>query len=91
VTVEVTAAALNVDIVNGPARSAPLELAGRGGTGLLGMSERVTARGGQLSAGPVPGGGRRVAASLRDQRLPGEEPPSVRADGLVLPNESDGV
>jgi signal transduction histidine kinase len=64
VTLEVTAAGLNVDITNGPARSAPLELGGRGGTGLLGMTERVKAHGGQFSAGPVPGGGWRVAASL---------------------------
>jgi signal transduction histidine kinase len=64
VTLEVTASGLNVDIINGPARSAPLELDGRGGAGLLGMTERVKAHGGQLSAGPVPGGGWRVAASL---------------------------
>src|SRR5580658_8502162 len=64
VTLEAAAAGLTVDITNGPARSAPLELDGRGGAGLLGMTERVKAHGGQLSAGPVPGGGWRVAASL---------------------------
>jgi len=64
VNLEVTATGLNVDIVNGPARSAPLELDGCGGAGLLGMTERVKAHGGQLSAGPVPGGGWRIAASL---------------------------
>jgi signal transduction histidine kinase len=65
VTLEVTATGLNVDIINGPARSAPLELEGcGGGAGLPGMAERVKAHGGQLSAGPVPGGGWRVAASL---------------------------
>jgi signal transduction histidine kinase len=64
VTLEATATGLNVDITNGPARSAPLELDGYGGAGLLGMTERATAHGGQLSAGPVPGGGWRVAASL---------------------------
>jgi signal transduction histidine kinase len=64
VTLEVTAAGLNVDIINGPARSAPLELDGCDGAGLLGMTERVKAHGGHLSAGPVPGGGWRVAASL---------------------------
>jgi signal transduction histidine kinase len=65
VTVEMTATGLNIDIINGPARSAPLELDGRGGgAGLLGMTERVKARSGQLSAGPVPGGGWRVAVSL---------------------------
>jgi signal transduction histidine kinase len=65
VTLEATATGLNVDITNGPARSAPLELAGcGGGVGLPGMAERVKAHGGRLSAGPVPGGGWRVAASL---------------------------
>jgi signal transduction histidine kinase len=64
VALEATAAGLNVDITNGPARSAPLELDGRGGAGLPGMTERVEAHGGQLSAGPLPGGGWRVAASL---------------------------
>jgi signal transduction histidine kinase len=65
VTLEVTAADLYIDIINGPARSEPLELDSRGGgAGLLGMTERVKAHGGQLSAGPVPGGGWRVAARL---------------------------
>jgi signal transduction histidine kinase len=64
VTLEATATGLNVDITTGPARSAPLELDGRGGAGLPGMTERVSAHGGQLSAGPVPGGGWRIAASL---------------------------
>jgi signal transduction histidine kinase len=64
VTLEATATGLNVGITNGPARSAPLEPDGYGGAGLLGMTERAKAHGGQLSAGPVPGGGWRVAASL---------------------------
>ena len=71
VTLEVTATGLNVDIINGPARSAPLELDGCGGAGLPGMTERVNAHGGQLSAGPVPGGGWRVAASLPEARPAG--------------------
>jgi len=44
------------------------ELDGCGGAGLLGMTERVKAHGGQLSSGPVPGGGWRVAASLPSGR-----------------------
>jgi signal transduction histidine kinase len=64
VTLDLTAADLNVDIINGPPRSAPLELDGRGGAGLLGMTERVKAHGGQISAGPAPGGGWRITASL---------------------------
>jgi signal transduction histidine kinase len=71
VTLEVTAAGLNLDIINGPARSAPLEL--DGGAGLLGMTERVKAHDGQLSAGPVPGGGWRVAASLPSAPAPAAE------------------
>ena len=67
VTLEVTATGVDVDITNEPARSAPLELDGRGGAGLLGMTERARAHGGQLSAGPGPGGGWRVAASLPAQ------------------------
>ena len=34
------------------------------GSGLLGMAERAAALGGQLDAGPRPGGGFRVAARL---------------------------
>jgi signal transduction histidine kinase len=57
VTLEVIATGLHIDIINGPARSASLELDSRGGgAGLLGMTERVKAHGGQLSAGPAPGG-----------------------------------
>jgi signal transduction histidine kinase len=65
VTLEMTATGLAIDIANGPASSAPLDLPGSGGgTGLAGMAERVQAHGGRLSAGPAPGGGWRVAASL---------------------------
>jgi signal transduction histidine kinase len=79
VTLEATATGLNVDITNGPARSAPLELDGYGGAGLLGMTERLKAHGGQLSAGPVPGGGWRVAACLPSgpPTLPGVNPPDA--------------
>jgi signal transduction histidine kinase len=70
VILEATATGLNVDITNGPARSVPLELDGCGGAGLPGMTERVRAHRGQLSAGPVPGGGWRVAACLPSPRPP---------------------
>ena len=37
---------------------------GRGGHGLIGMNERAAAVGGQLTAGPLPGGGFEVSATL---------------------------
>ena len=84
VTLEVTAAGLNVDIINGPARSAPLELDGCGGAGLLGMTERVKAHGGQLNTGPVPDGGWRIAASLPSGTPPGDTPlPLVAGSGSL--------
>jgi hypothetical protein len=88
VTLEVTATGLNVDIINGPARSAPLELDGCGGAGLLGMTERVKAHGGQLSAAPVPGGGWRVAASLPSGTHPGLA--ATRAPGHEPHDDEDG-
>jgi signal transduction histidine kinase len=39
-------------------------VAGRGGHGIIGMRERVTAVGGAFQAGPRPGGGFRVSATL---------------------------
>ena len=84
VTLEVTATGLNVDIINGPARFAPLELDGCGGAGLPGMTERVKAHGGQLNTGPVPGGGWRVAASLPSGTPPGGTPlPLVAGSGSL--------
>jgi signal transduction histidine kinase len=42
----------------------PAPAAGRSGNGIRGMRERVAALGGELTAGPRPGGGFRVRASL---------------------------
>ncbi|GAB3198567.1 hypothetical protein GCM10027261_26330 [Geodermatophilus arenarius] len=55
-------AELTVEVVDdgAPAAAAP----GRGGHGLVGMRERVTAWDGSVTAGPLPGGGWRVAAVL---------------------------
>ena len=85
VTLEVTATGLNVEVSNGPASSAPLELDGYGGAGLLGMTERAQAHGGQLSSGPVPGGGWRVAASLPAAAAPVGATASPEPTSRVLP------
>jgi signal transduction histidine kinase len=48
---------------------------GAGGNGIRGMRERVAALGGELTAGPRPGGGFRVLARLPlDGPAPGEQP-----------------
>lgn len=67
VVIRYTRADLEVEVVNDgrdPRRpSSPV--AGQGpGHGLVGMHERVSLFGGSLAAGPVPGGGFRVAARL---------------------------
>jgi len=56
---------VEIGVVNGPAKDpqSGLELTGAG-RGLTGMRERVTACGGQISAGPVAGGGWQVLARL---------------------------
>ncbi|MEV0899337.1 sensor histidine kinase [Actinoplanes sp. NPDC049802] len=59
-----TAGALTIEMVDdggaGPAR----EPVHPGGHGLIGMRERAAVHGGRFTAGPVPGGGWRVAATL---------------------------
>jgi signal transduction histidine kinase len=69
---------VEIGVVNGPATGpqSGLELAGAG-RGLTGMQERVTACGGQISAGPVAGGGWQVLARLPLQPGPARtSPPS---------------
>lgn len=54
---------LTVEVVD-DGRGAPPYGAPVGGNGIPGMTERATALGGQLTAGPCPGGGFRVSAHL---------------------------
>ena len=65
ITVKVTRleAALDLSVLNGPARRLPTDPGG-GGTGLTVMRERTDAVGGSLHAGPVEGGGWRVRLVL---------------------------
>lgn len=57
--------ATDVVITNGPARGAPLQLAGAG-TGLAGMTERARVVGGSVSTGPRVDGGFEVRAHIPD-------------------------
>ncbi|MEV5985264.1 histidine kinase [Streptomyces sp. NPDC052051] len=56
---------LRVTVTNTPpSRASALPTGGRGGFGLLGLQERVEALDGTLHAGPLPGGGWQVRATL---------------------------
>jgi signal transduction histidine kinase len=67
VRVAVDGVRLAVSVRNGPARHAPPAPAGRGGTGLEGMQQRVGAVGGAVSAGPE-GDGWAVEGSIPLER-----------------------
>ncbi len=63
VTVAATDHALSVAVVNGPASTPPGASAGSG-MGIAGISERVSALGGNITAGPTADGGFAVHAVL---------------------------
>ncbi len=62
VTLRYSAELLELDVLDNGRGSAAVD--GTPGYGILGMRERATMLGGTLEAGPVPGGGFRVSASL---------------------------
>ena len=55
---------LRIDVVNGPATRAAADLAGGGGSGLIGMRERADLIGADLTAGPSDDGGWQVRLHL---------------------------
>ncbi|MGW2310924.1 ATP-binding protein, partial [Actinomadura luteofluorescens] len=63
VAVEEGAGCVTVEVAD-DAPAAPARHPHRGGYGLIGMRERVESLGGSLSAGPRPGGGWSVSATL---------------------------
>jgi signal transduction histidine kinase len=69
---------LAVSVCNGPARQTPSPPAGRGGTGLDGMRQRVGAVGGTVSAGPQ-GAGWMVEGSIPLQRADATAAPEGRS------------
>jgi signal transduction histidine kinase len=78
VRVVMNGARLSVSVRNGPARRTPPAPAGRGGTGLDGMHQRVAAVGGTVSAGPE-GDGWVVEGSMPLERLERTAHPEGRA------------
>jgi signal transduction histidine kinase len=78
VRVVMNGARLSVSVRNGPARHTPPAPAGRGGTGLDGMHQRVAAVGGTVSAGPE-GDGWVVEGSMPLERLERTAQPEGRA------------
>lgn len=58
---------VRIEVVNGPAAHAPAELAGGGGSGLIGMRERADLIGADLDVGPTDDGGWRVDLRLTIQ------------------------
>lgn len=55
---------VELEVVNGPPARAPADLAGGGGSGLVGMRERATLIGASLTTGPTDDGGWRVRLLL---------------------------
>ncbi|MCW7943660.1 histidine kinase [Streptomyces hygroscopicus] len=81
ITVDSTAERVRLTVSdNGDGEPSAPAPAGVGGTGLKGLTERLTAAGGSLRAGPSPRGGFKVTAELPvESELPGRPPYALRA------------
>jgi signal transduction histidine kinase len=76
---------LAVEVRNGPSTAVARRPDAGGGAGLTGLAERVTAAGGDLTAGPQPDGGFAVRASFPlDPRPPARVEP-IREQELAVP------
>jgi signal transduction histidine kinase len=75
---------------SGPARSQP---PGTGGRGLIGLRERIAIYGGDLDAGPRPGGGWRVRAKIPLEPVGsvGSVGPELQANGVSGVSGANGV
>jgi signal transduction histidine kinase len=69
---------LAVEVRNGPTSAAPRHPEAGGGAGLTGLAERVTAAGGELTAGPQPDGGFAVRAIFPLDPRPTPSAPAAR-------------
>ncbi|MEU8825996.1 histidine kinase [Streptomyces sp. NPDC048636] len=73
--------AVALTVVNSPAATAPLPEVVSGGSGLVGLDERVRLAGGELRAGPAPDGGFELTADLPATAAP---PPRAATDASRL-------
>ncbi|MEV0298106.1 histidine kinase [Nocardia sp. NPDC050710] len=92
VTVRYTPESVDLTVDNTRPTGTPSRSGSSGGNGIIGMRERAHALGGQLTAGPRPSGGFRVAARLPVRVRPTPEP-SRRAESApdTVPASGDST